>query len=301
MSKLSTIVLSASLITGGLFAGMSLYANKTAEAKVEKAIDAVSDTVKVEYRSVSVSPLGFDVHIKDVTVSAVDDPTEIAVEKVIIREIDDQSDFPTVLDASLEGMQIAVADIEDPGVRNLLEQAGHTKMLSLDIDTKYQYKVADRKIRWDKLNLSADGVGDLDMSFELGNVDWVSHAPESSDAPAAQPVSNDQTIFYHAEITYRDQSLAEGLLTAMAAESNQSLSEFKAQMKTNLTQAAQFLISPENTLATEALNETMAFLDDPNGFSISAKPRQPVMMSDLMAVENPQDWVSLLNLQFQAF
>ena len=296
MKKLAIAGLGLGVVAVGLYAGANIYGTKVAEAKVNKLIEGMEEeNLAIEYKDIQFKPLAQDVHLEDITIKSTDDPSEITIEKVIIREIDEKSDKPTVMDASVKGLAVDLNQPEQLEMARFLKEAGYDTELKFDIDTKYQYDPTTREMNVESLKVSADQVGDLNLKMKLGNVDL--GTPESSQAT---PTSNMNTLFHGFEITYRDDSFADKLLESIAAEQGISVDELKGQMTSQLTQASQFFISADNELATEAVGEAIAFIEDPKGFSISVQPDDPVQMDSLMS-ENPDNWADILNIEIKSF
>ena len=246
----------------------------------------------LDYKDISFKPLAQDVHLKDITITSTDDSTEVNIEKIIIREIDEKADVPTVLDMSMQGLLV---DVKQPLAQtSFLQEAGYPKDLKFDIDTKYQYDPTNREISLETLNVSADQVGDLNVTMKLGNIDL-----KDLESHKANP-SNKEPIFHTFEMTYRDHSFAEKFLAYMADEQGISVDQLKTQMTTQLTQASQFFLSADNELATKAVGEVVTFIEDPKGFSISVNPEDPLQLDRLIA-ENPDNWADVLNIEIKAF
>ncbi|MBT9317783.1 hypothetical protein [Leptothoe spongobia] len=295
MKKLAIAGLGVGVLSVGLYFGANLYGTNVAEAKVNKLIDGMEEeNLTVEYKDISYKPLAQDVHVKDITITSKDDPAEVTIEKVVIRDIDEKSDVPTVFDASVQGLVVDLNQPEQLAMANFLKQAGYDSELSFDIDTKYRYNKAKREMNVEAFKVSADQVGDLTVNMKLGNVD-----PEVAESQEAA-LANTDVIFHGLEITYRDGSFAEKFLASMAAEDGKSVDELKAELTSQLTGASQFLLSPDNELATNAVDEVVAFIENPKGFSISAKPEQPMQLVSLMT-ENPDSWMDMLNIEVKSF
>ncbi len=283
------------VVSVGLYFGANLYGTKVAEAKVNKLIDGMEkDNLAVEYKDISFKPLAQDVHLKDITIRSTDDPAEVTIEKMVIRDIDEKSDVPKVFDASIQGLVVDLNQPEQLEMANFLKDAGYSAELKFDIDTKYRYNPTKREMSLETFKVSADQVGDLSVTMKLGNVDI-----KDLEAQQVAPTNLD-TIFHGLEITYRDKSFAEKLLASMAAEEGISVDELKTQMTTNLTQASQFFVSADNELANNAVNEVVAFIENPKGFSISVKPEEPLQFVSLMG-QNPDDWADALNIEVKSF
>ncbi|MEM9809190.1 MAG: hypothetical protein AAF959_28385, partial [Cyanobacteria bacterium P01_D01_bin.56] len=283
------------VLSVGAYFGANLYGTKVAEAKVNKLIDSMEeDNLAVEYKDISYKALAQDVHVEDITIKSMDDPAEVTIEKVIIREIDEKSDVPKVFDASIQGLVVDLNQPEQLEMASFLQQAGYDSELRFDIDTKYRYNKNKREMSVETFKVSADNVGDLTVNMKLGNVDLAEGETQNA------ALTNPDVIFHGFEVTYRDGSFAEKMLASMAAEEGISLDELKSQMTTQLNQASQFFLSSDNEVATNAVNEVVAFIEDPKGFSISAKPEEPMQLMSLMA-ENPDSWVDVLNIEIQSF
>ncbi len=288
MNKLLLTGIGVGTVTLGLYGGLSIYATQSAKAEINAFIEDIDDQVVVEYSNVSVSLLGSDITINDVSVTPVESPDEsINIDQIIVRDFDDKSDFPTVLDASMKGIQVSTVEANAPMLSTFLTQAGYDKDLAFDLDAKYAYDEASSEITLEKFRLGAKDFGYLEATLKLGNFD-----PDAA--------SNAELVLHGADIVYQDQSFVDNLLESMAAASNQEVEQYKTQLATTLEEGAQFLISPDNPAAMAILQEAIVFIQNPEGFSISANPQSPLLVSDLVAAGDPQTWVAMLNLEMQA-
>jgi hypothetical protein len=287
VNKLLLTGIGMGTVTLGLYGGLSIYATQAAKAEINTLIEDVDDHVVVEYRDVNVSLFGSDITINDVSVAPIEAPEDkINIDQIIVRKFDDKSDFPTVLDASIKGIQIDQVQTNVPMLQPFLAQAGYEKNLAFNLDTKYEYDASSGEITLEQFRLGAEDFGYLEATFKLGNFN-----PDA--------VSNAAVVLHSAEIVYQDQSFAENLLASMAAANNQEVDQYKTQLAAGLEANAQFLISPDNPVAMQALQATVAFIQDPEGFSISARPQQPLLVSDLVAAGDPQTWMEMLNLEIE--
>ncbi len=295
MKKLAIAGIGIGVLSVGLYFGANLYGTKVAEAKVNKLISEMEeDNLAVEYKDISYKPLAQDVHLKDITITSKDDPAEVTIEQVIIREIDEKSEVPTVFDASVQGLVVDLNQPEQLEMANFLKEAGYDTELKFDIDTKYRYNPTKQEMSVDTFKVSADQVGDLSVNMKLGNVDM-----EDVESKNVAPTSMD-TIFHGFEITYKDNSFADKFLAAMAAEQGVTVDELKTQMTSQLTGASEFFLSSDNQVAMDAVNEVVAFIENPEGFSVSVKPEKPVQLANLVS-ENPDNWVEMLNIEIKSF
>ena len=287
MNKLAVAGISVGAVAIGLYTGVSIYTSKAAEAKIDKFIADVNDAVVIEYDSAKVSLLGQNLTVSDIRVAPVEAPEQIVnIDKIIVREYDDQSDFPTVFDASIKGIQVKTDQANVAMLAPVLSQAGYNDALNLD--TRYTYDEASGDMTLEKFRLGADDLGYFEVTFQLGNFD-----------PAA--TTNDALTLQAAEIVYQDQSFVENLLASMAAQSNQDVKEFKTQLTSGIAQNAQFFVPADSPTAMAAVQEATAFIENPKGFSIAANPQQPLLVSDLASAGDPAVMMEMLNLQIKAY
>ena len=287
MNKLAVAGIGVGAVAIGLYAGVSIYTSKAAEARIDGLIADVDDTVVVEYGSAKVSLLGQNLTVNDIQVAPVEAPDQVVnIDKIIVREYDDQSDFPTVVDASIKGIQVEPEQANVAMIAPLLSQAGYSD--ALDLDTRYTYDETSGDMTLEKFRFGADDLGYFEVTFQLGNFD-----------PAA--TTNDALTLNAAEIVYQDQSFVKNLIASMAAQSNQDVKAFKTQLTSGITQNAQFFMPTNSPIATTALQEATAFIENPKGFSISANPQQPLLVSDLEAAADPAVMMEMLNLKIEAY
>ena len=296
MKKLAIVGIGVGVLSVGLYFGTNLYGTKVAEAKVNKLIDGMEEeNLTVEYKDISFHPLAQDVHVKDVKIQSTDDLAEVTIEKIVIRDIDEKSDVPTVFDGSIQGLVVDLNQPEQLEMADFLKQAGYDSELSFDIDTQYRYNKTKREMTVEKFKISADQVGELSVNMKLGNIDLT-----EAESQETTLVNNSDMIFHGFELTYRDGSFAEKFLATMAAEDGKSLDSVKSELTSQLTGASQLFLSSDNELATNALDEVITFIENPKGLSISIRPEQPMQLVTLVT-ENPDNWLDMLNIEIKSF
>ena len=91
--------------------------------------------------------------------------------KVVIRELENGDEFPTVLDASAYDINFSDEQAASPTFTEFLQQANYEKPPVFKLDTKYEYQEASGKVLLETFRFGADDVGYLEANFELGNVD----------------------------------------------------------------------------------------------------------------------------------
>lgn len=286
MNKLAVAGIGVGAVAIGLYAGVSIYTSKAAEAKIDQLIADVDDAVVVEYGSAKVSLIGQNLTVSDIRVAPTEAPDQIVnIDKIIVREYDDQSGFPTVFDASIKGIQMGADQANVAMVAPFLSQGGYKDAFNLD--TRYTYDETSGDMTLEEFRLGADDLGYFDVTLQLGNFD-----------PAA--TTNDALTLQAAEIVYQDQSFVENLLASMAAQSNQDVKAFKTQLTSGIAQNAQFFVPTDSPTAMAAVQEATAFIENPQGFRITANPQQPLLVSNLAAAGDPAAMMEMLNLEIKA-
>jgi hypothetical protein len=289
VNKLLLTGIGVGAITLGLYGGVSVYATQVAKAEINAFLEEIDDQVVVEYGNVKASPLGADITINDVSVAPIAAPEDrVNIDQIVVRDFDKDSDFPTALDASIKGIQVSDMQANAPMLSMFLTQAGYEKDLALDLDAKYSYDESASEMTLETFRLGAKDVGYLEVTFKVGNF-------------SPGETLNEATVLHTAEIVYQDQSFADKLFAAMAAANNQEVEQYKTQLATTLEERAQFFISPDSPAAMAVLQEAVAFIQNPEGFSIVATPQEPLLVSDLVATGNPQTWMEMLNLEIETY
>ncbi len=287
MKKLAVIAAGTGVVTLGLYGGVNLYATKTAEAKIDEFIAEVNDEFVIEYGSVNPSLLRSNVTVNDVRITPVDQPEQgVTVDRIVVRQFEHEADFPIAVDASLRGIQFISMPTAVPAFLAEMPQTGYAAAPSFNLDTKYDYSKSSQEASLEQFRIGADDLGYLDVTLKVSNV-----APDAIDS---------DPMLHSAQIVYSDRSFAETWLATLASQNNQDVAQFKTELANNLSQAAQFFLSPSDPATMGMVQEAAAFIENPKGFTLAIAPQQPVRMSDLAAVGGPQAWVTLLNLNIEA-
>ncbi len=131
----------------------------------------------------------------------------------------------------------------------------------------------------------------MEMTLDLGNI-TLDEATISS-----LPFSLFGAQFEGAKITYEDNSFVERLFETTAAEEGISVKEVKEGAIAGLEDE---VANSENPLSPEFVEEMKDFINDPDSFSITFDPEQPVPLSALITIGGPEDLVELLNVRFES-
>jgi len=272
-----------------LIVGAQVYASYQATKEVDKAISSVSEFVNIDYKKVNSSLLGGGTKVKDITISPVETGETFRVDEVVVYDYDVTDDIPTRINMAVNGMAVNVADLGQNAAP--LKEFGYGESLSVNFATEYEYEETTQEIRLKKFEVGADEVGDLDMNVYVSNVSL------DPAAIASMPFSLFSMVFHEAEITYKDDSLVTRVFDTAAAANGVSVDEFKEEAIASLKAD---LASGEEGLTEDIVEEMTDFINDPEGFSISINPSEPVPLSTIMTASSTEDMIKLLNVQFKS-
>ncbi len=271
------------LVLGGQF-----FVSRAAAKEVDKAIDSVAEFVDIDYQRVNASLLGRGTRVKGIVISPVDTSEQYTIDEVVVYRYRAQNDIPTYLNMAVNGMQLSPAALGENA--ETLKMLGYDKAPAIDLKAEYEYEKDNQSVRLKKLKLSAEDVGNLDVSFHLSNLAWDKSTLESL------PLSLIPVQLNEAEIVYRDDSFMPRMFDTTAAANGTSVKQVKQDLVGNLS------ANPEmaKMLGENQLKEIQKFIDNPEGFTINFAPEQPVPFSSLMAAEGTESMIEQLNIRFKA-
>ncbi len=271
------------------FIGVKIYASNIAEEKLDMAIENIADHAAVDYGSINVNLLKLDVNISDVVISSISSKAKIKIDEIIIHDIDQTSDIPLFMNTSLIGVDLSESDIIDN--EKIINKLVKKDNASLNISIDYIYDEEDQVIDLNKLTFSADNVGEIDVSFQLGNIDF---NPEKN-IPVFFLLP--KIILHNVTIAYRDESLVEVLQALAANDQNKSVAVIKAE---SMNKIEHLIRRTEDDFTKNALKEIKNFINNPESLTISATPTTPLALGKLFRVREPKDLINLLHVKIKS-
>jgi hypothetical protein len=285
MKKTHIIGIGATIIIGFAYVGTKMYASSIAEEKLDIAIANLVNYVDVDYRNVSVDLLGFDVHVSGIVVSAINSEDKINIDEIVIFDFDKESDIPFFLHIALNGIQIPIDQIE------AVKKLGYDDYMLLNADIEYDYNKNEKEIVLNRIQVGADGVGDIEISLRLSNIDL---NPENI---LAFLFTYPQIMLHNATIMYRDDSFIERLMKLQAETQDRNVTEMKDDIITIIEHTIE---EEEDDFTKKVLTEIRKFVDSPEQFSISIEPIKPLPLGRIMRTKNPKDLIRILNIKIQS-
>ena len=271
-----------------LVLGGQAVASRLAAKEVAKAIADVSDYVEIDYKKVEQSLLGRGTSVKDVVITPVLSGESIAVDEIVLYDFKQKDDVPTYMKFAVNGLSLTDDSME---TSEMFTELGYKGNVAANFATEYEYEADGQTMRLKKFEVGADDVGDIEMNFQFSNISL------DEEAVANFPFSLFGAEFHNAKITYRDDSFMERIFETTAAAEGISVKEAKESAIADLE--ADFE-SGESGLPEEFVSEMKAFIQDPDRFTITFSPDEPVPMSSFISIEGPEDVIELLNVRFES-
>ena len=288
MIKKRVAGIGVALILVAIYSGAKMYASNVAEAKVNEFIAKAANYADIDYKKVSVDFMGMDVRISGILVYPLNVKEKISIDEIIISDFDDQSDIPSFLSMTCNGIGVNINDF-GKSAKNL-RALGYNEKLMVNLTTNYTCDKEKEELNIQKLSIGADEVGKMSVGFRLSNI---SLDPEQI---AMLLFHFPQVVFHEARIEYHDDSLVERLIMIGADRQKVSPEDFKAALIRDIEKE---MAKGKDAFFQNVMIEVKKFLTDPDEFSISASPSQPQPLGKIMRINNPKDFIKLLNIHLE--
>lgn len=288
MKKKQIIGTGVAVVLIAMYVGIKMYASSVAEEKINLAIARIVKSVDVDYKNVSVDLFGLNVHISDVVVSPSGSKEKFIINEIVIYDVDRKSDMPLFLDISFNGVEIPIGKLGKNAKK--IKDLGYNDNILLNFAIDYHYNKEKDEISLNKIKISADDVGDLDVSFRLGNIDL---NPEKI---MGIIFTYPQIILHDAKISYHDDSLIERLMDLAAKKEKTNVKQIKNEAIKKIEREIE---KEDNEFVKNALKEIKNFIDDSEEFNISIAPEKPLPLGRLLNVKDPNDIIKLLNVKIK--
>jgi len=289
MKKKQIIGISIVVVLIAAYFVITMYASHVAKERADLVMAKIANFADVDYKKLSVDLLEMDVRISDILLSPANGEEKIKIDEIIIHDIDNKSDIPAFLSVSINGIELNLQESGEETRR--IRELGYTDKLLVNLKADYIYEKGKKELNVKKIGIGADDAGEINISFNLGNIDL---NPEQI---LGLLFMYPQIIFYKARVTYEDESLVERLIKLGAKEKNIDAAEFKM----SLIQGIKEEIEKENDdFIKKALVEIKKFIDDPKKLSISVSPSKPYPLGLIMRLNNVKEVIKLLNIRIKS-
>ncbi|MEW5910545.1 MAG: hypothetical protein AB1659_12135, partial [Thermodesulfobacteriota bacterium] len=158
-------VLGAVILAAG-YLGISHYLEVLAGRKVDDIIQKTSGFMDIGYRHVDVDFIGWNTHIRGVTLSPVGETEKIGIEDIAVYRIREHRDGSLDVQMALNGIRIKGEDLSQDG--QALDVLGYRE-IKADMEIDFRYHGEKKELNLKTLRLGAEGMGDAEFSLDLSN------------------------------------------------------------------------------------------------------------------------------------
>lgn len=289
MSKNKGLAIGVLVVLIAMYVGTKVYVTNMAERNVNEAIASVADFVDIDYKKVSVDLFRMDVKISDIYISPLDSAEKLKIDKVVLHDIDNKNDIPAFASLSCNGVEINPDEIGEHGQQ--LKNLGYNDKILVNTEINYAYDKDKREIHIKKFGIDAEDVGEIGISFLIGNISL------GQEELLATLFSFPQIMFYEAEVLYNDDSFIERLMKQSAEKQQITLEDFRNSL---IERVITEMKKEQDERIKSALSEIIAFLQNSDKISISASPSTPYSFARIMRVHDPKEIIQLLNVKIDA-
>ena len=281
MKKLIVVIILLAIAVGA-----KTYVDRSARQDVDRVLNRYRGYTEVAYQKAGVDLIGWNTHLRDVTISPVGAPAETVVEDVIIYKFDHESKLPAYVRVDFKGIHVAVTEENFGSQARELERLGY-EQIKADIQVDYRYDLEEHVFTLNALRVGADDMGHVEMSFQVGNIDLDPN--NIFFLLFAYP----NILIHRAELRYDDDSLIPRLIRLAAEQQDTTEAEVVAEL---LAEIDAEIERAESAFSKDALKAVRRFIAKPNKIKIVINPKEPVAVGELEKLD-PREVPEALNIK----
>ena len=272
------------------YAGVYLYARHKAQARVDYIIASSAESLEITYEGVRLHPLNFEFSLTGVTVSPAKRPEKVKVDQVTVHRVDLLHNPPRYMDLTVSGFDFNEAAVKAAGqVVFPKEEAQRVEGM---FHLKYRYDQEAKEVTVEDLTIQAAGQGRLNLAGQVMNIDL--ELVKDRKQVLLFIVSIPAIAVKSLGLEYKDEGLAERLMTAEARERDLSLEEYQLLMTLELEVEME---STEDAELKKALGTIKSFINEPDQIALKACPDVPFPLGKLMNITYVTDLAEPLKLR----
>jgi hypothetical protein len=287
------LVVVAVAVAGGYLL-LKRHAEQTVRRQVASIALRIPGVTAVDYASAQIDWADAGMRIEGVTVFLSDPVESVFIDEVRVHDIDPAHDVPDRLDVEIVGLRLPGSQPRLQPLQPYLAEAGYTALVA-DVRLVYRFDRSRRLLAIDKLEVTADDAGSLNLSARFENVDLPRLLKNMTDRIYLLTALPGVSVA-GAELVFADDTLTGRLLAALARRIRQTPRE--AALAVN--EALEERFGPTNRpQAREALAGLQSFITAPKTLRLSAVPPAPVSFLQFLWARNPSDFVQLLHIRVE--
>jgi hypothetical protein len=277
------------LLTAGYF-GARYMAKNMAEQKVQEFFAGMDDVVHAEYGGVDVGLFSREAVVSDLRIAALGGKT-IAMDRMVLSRYEEEDGVPRAVTVRFEGVDVPVTPEYFKESSEFIHKLGYD-VLHCDYVMDYAYRKAEQTLDLAEFSLIVKDAGKLGFSVQLANVDLDDLA---QGGPSAMLVAVDGI-----EVNYTDDSLMDRLMKTAAAEERMSEEQLMREANKNMEREIARTRDRGEEFAAQAMSELQRFVNERKGLRVSADPKQPVTVLEIIGMKNPQNVIEALGVEVRA-
>jgi hypothetical protein len=271
------------------YLGVTYYLEIQAKRKVDDMILKTSEVMDIVYRTVDVDLIGWDTHIRDVTLSPVGEKEGVKIEDIAIYRIREHKDKSLDVHLAFNGINIRgepfTQDIQSFGELDYRD-------IKADLEIDYRYQRDKKELILDVFRLEAENMGTAEFSFHLSKFEL---EPEKG---ILMVFMIPRIQIHRAKVTYTDNSLVTRVIRMVAKKEGKTPEQIIRELADRMDQE---ISQSKGSSAVNSLEAFKRFIEKPGKIVISIAPKEPVAIRDLMEMETRSDWIKRLNIEARNF
>ncbi len=283
MKRLSVFIVLIAIVFG-----VKAYLNRSAQMRVDEKLSRVDGFVDVEYDKARLDLLGWNPHLKNVTVSSVGTNAKTKIDDIIIYKLHETNEVPERLHIALKGIHLEVNTDNFGSQAENLKRMGY-KAIKGDIHVDYEYDMEKKAFHLNRFRMGADDVGHIHAEFHSSNIDL------NPDTIAFLLFSFPAILIHKAELRYEDDSLIPRLQKAVAEQQEKTVDELVAELTEEIDKE---IDKTDNRFTQDALKAIRKFVKDPDEIRIIVSPQEPVSLGRIQQTDR-EKLPELLNIRIK--
>jgi len=280
------IIVSIFILIAGYF-GLKRYASNVAKKRVDITIDKMKDYIDVKYKDVSVDIFRMNVHISDVIIT-LNSMKKININELIVNDFVYHPNIEQYFDIECDGLKL---EFNDRDMLDILYSLGYNDKINIDARIIYHYNTSKKQLEIKKIMISADNIGELELSCKFNNIYL------NPDDPLKFIFSLSQIMLSNASIKYHDDSLAKRIMLLSSAEANKDIKQYKDEL---IKKFESDIKMAKDRSIKKSLKALENFIISPNNIAITIAPKRPLPLGEIENIKDIKQLIKVLNAQVQS-
>ncbi len=274
--------------------GLKLYIENDARSRIQQWANQTGRISALSYQSLDVGFFSKTVQVRQVSLQIKDTDSPVAVDRLVLHSFDIKNEIPAFMHVEIQGIRISRSNSFMKGVAPVLSQLGYTD-IEADVEYAYRYDSTKKDLEIQNVHIRASGMGQLDASARLNNLDLavVKSVPSN---PIALIALIPGVAISNITLKYQDYSFIRRLIGMGARQSGQSEAQFASDIIQQLNQEIQIQNLPS---ARDRILAIQNFIKNPGIIEVAISPLEPVALMRFVMMENIEQIVDLLNVSIK--